>query len=206
MDVLLKIIVNALYFVALINPISKISVVSLILSREKKSELGPIVKKTTLVAAVILLGSMIFGDLVLRKVFHVTIHALRLSGGMVLVWIGFNALRNGVFFERDRAARFSDLAIVPLACPMIAGPATIAASITLTAQEGFMITAGSVLIAIFVNSLFMYFSHGISRVLIRFNILGALIRIIGLIVMTIGAQMMLDGISDWIGTVNGITS
>jgi multiple antibiotic resistance protein len=206
MDALLKIIVNALYFLALINPISKISVVSLIMSEERRGELGTVVMKTTLIAALILLGSMLFGDLLLRRVFHVTIHALRLSGGFVLVWIGFNALRKGVFFERDRAARFSDLAIVPLACPMIAGPATIAASITLTAQEGFLIASGSVLVAIIVNSIFMYFSHVVSRMLIRFNILGALIRIIGLIVMTIGAQMMLDGISQWMGTVSGLIS
>jgi multiple antibiotic resistance protein len=206
MEKLLNIAINALYFVALINPISKISVVALMLSEQNKKQLGDIVRKTTIIAALILLGSMVFGDLVLRKVFHVTIHSLRLSGGLVLVWIGFNALRNGVFFERDATARFSDLAIVPLACPMIAGPATIAASITLTAQAGIMVAAASVLLAIFVNSFFMYFSHAISRVLVRFNILGALIRIIGLIVMTIGAQMMLDGISQWIGTVRGITS
>lgn len=198
MDTLRQIIVNAFYFLALINPISKISVVTAIFSEGEKKYLRDVVLKTTVIAAMILLGSMVFGDLVLRKVFHVDIHSLRIAGGFVLIWIGFNALRNGVFFERDATARFSDLAIVPLACPMIAGPATIAASITLTAQSGFVIAAGSVLLAILLNSLFMCFSGVISRVLLRFNIMGALIRITGLVVMTIGVQMMLEGIRQWV--------
>ncbi len=193
--------VNTLYFLALINPISKIAMLSVLARPEERQDLQDVVRKSTFVASLILLGSMFFGDMLLRRVFHVEMHSLRLSGGLVLFWIGFNALRKGVFVERESTARFSDLAIVPLACPMIAGPATIAASINLTAEQGILPAAAAVLAAVLINSVFMCFSKTISHVLIRFNIMGALIRIIGLIVMTVGVQMALDGLSHWINSI-----
>ena len=140
---------------------------------------------------------MIFGDFILRSVFRVELHSLRLAGGAVLCWVGFNALRKGVFFEQDTQARFEDTALVPLACPMIAGPATIAACIALVARDGLVVPALSILLAVLLNHIVMAFSRQISSVLGRFNLLGALVRLTGLIVMTIGTQMALDGISAW---------
>ena len=69
---------------------------------------------------------------------------------------------------------------------MIAGPATITACITLQAKSGLLLPAMSLVIALAINYLIMQLSGTISAVLTRFNILGALIRITGLIVMTIG--------------------
>jgi multiple antibiotic resistance protein len=122
---------------------------------------------------------------------------------VVLFWVGFTALRRGVFFEQEAHARFADLAIVPLACPMIAGPATIAASITLAAHDGVAQPIISLLLAILVNCVIMLLARPIASVLTRFNILGALIRITGLIVMTIGVQMVLAGLHEWLRTTAG---
>jgi len=43
----------------------------------------------------------------------------------------------------------------------------------------------------------MIYSRTISGILIRYNFMGALIRITGLIVATIGIQMVLDGVLDF---------
>jgi len=56
-------------------------------------------------------------------------------------------------------------------------------------------------IALLINLSVMYFSRLIGKVLIKNNIMGALIRITGLIVATIGIQMILDGISTYIATI-----
>jgi len=156
-----------------------------------------VISKASLAAAGILLGSMIFGDFILRYVFRVELHSLRLAGGAILCWVGFHALRKGIFFEQDTQCRFEEIAVVPLACPMIAGPATIAACTTLPAREGLLVSVIAVALAITVNHLAMVFSRQISGILRRFNLLGALVRLTGLIVMTIGTQMTLDGISEW---------
>ena len=86
MEIFIKILVNALYFVALINPISKISIISLLISEDEREDMSGIIWKTTLIAILILLGSMFFGDLVLRKIFKVDIHSLRIAGGFILIW------------------------------------------------------------------------------------------------------------------------
>jgi len=117
--------------------------------------------------------------------------------------MGFNALRKGIFFELETQARFEDMAIVPLACPMIAGPATIAACIALRTREGLMIPVISILLAVGINHAFMVLSRPISGALSRFNLMGALVRLTGLIVMTVGTQMVLDGIRTWHGSGGG---
>lgn len=194
-------LVDALYLLALINPISKVSVISIMTSRDRRDEMRAIIFESTAIAAGILISTMFFGHWVLREVFHVELSALQITGGVVLVWVGFNALRKGMFFDMDTERDFKNLAIVPLACPLIAGPATITAVITLRAKTGSAAPAVSLLIALAINYIIMKLSPRISSVLLRFNLLGAVIRITGLIVMAMGVQMALNGIA---GAVAGV--
>ena len=187
MEIILAILINALYLLALVNPVSKLAVLSGLPEVEAGEQLGEVVRKSSVTAAGILLGVMFFGEFILRSVFHVELYSLQISGGVVLFWVGFNALRKGVFFEREPHAHVAELAIVPLACPMIAGPATIAASITLVAREGLWTSSLAILLAILVNAMLMLYVKPIAAGLRRLNILGALIRITGLIVMTMGS-------------------
>ena len=196
-EMLLSIAVTTLYFLALINPVSKVSVLAVLSSEQQHDGFMRITKKASFVAGAILLVSMISGDFILRSVFRVELHSLRLAGGTVLCWVGFNALRKGVFFEQDTRTKFEDSALVPLACPMIAGPATIAACIAFRAREGLPVPAISIVLAVAINHVIMLFSRQISKALGRYNLLGAIVRLTGLIVMTIGTQMVLDGISSW---------
>jgi multiple antibiotic resistance protein len=192
-----QIAVLTLYLLALVNPISKVSILAVLSTEARREDFRAVAAKSSLTAFILLFGSMVFGDFLLRSVFNVQVYSLRLAGGAVLFWVGFNALRKGVFFEHDIHARFADIAIVPLACPMIAGPATITASIALRAQYGIWVPACAMLLALGVNHLAMLFSRAIGSTLTRFNLLGALIRITGLIVMALGIQMILDGITGW---------
>jgi multiple antibiotic resistance protein len=198
MNELAAIGINALYLLALINPISKVSILAALPMEQRDARFRSLAAKSSLVAAGILLGAMIVGDFVLRSVFRVDLYSLRLAGGVVVFWVGLNALRSGVFFEHEPHAGIADMALVPLACPMIAGPATIAACIGLRAQHGLFMPTMAMLLALAVNHTLMLLSPAIGRALDRFNILSALVRITGLIVMTIGTQMALDGISAWI--------
>jgi multiple antibiotic resistance protein len=187
---------NALYLFVLINPVSKVAVLAALPgSAENQQDLRSLAWRSSLVAAGILLLSMIGGNYLLQSIFRVDLHALQLAGGVVLFWVGFNALRNGVFFE---VGRFEEVALVPLACPMIAGPATISACITLWAREDpKLAAAAAMLIAVGANHVIMLLSRPIARVLRRYDLLGAIVRLTGLIVMTIGAQMALEGITAW---------
>ena len=113
-----KILINAIYLLALINPVSKISILSLFSSKEDVKEIVPVAIKSSLIALGILLLIMIFGDFILRQIFHVELYSLNIAGGIVLFWVGFGARTKGVFFEHGTKMHFVDISIVPLASPM----------------------------------------------------------------------------------------
>ena len=189
--------VSSLYLLALINPISKVSILAGLPAAQQNKGFSSLAVRSTGVAAGVLFGAMIVGDWLLRSVFRVDLYSLMLAGGVVVFWVGMNALRRGVFFESGPNIEIEEMALVPLACPMIAGPATIAACIGLRAQHGILVPTAAMIIALGTNHLVMMFAVSIGRLLGRFNILSAIIRITGLIVMTIGTQMALDGIASW---------
>lgn len=197
-------LVNALYILALINPISKVSILFTMSAGTQGDDFRGITNKSSVAAAAILIGAMVFGDFLLGYVFRIEMHSMRLAGGLVLSWIGFNALSKGVFFEQPKPLKFEDAALVPLACPMIAGPATITACIALQVREGFLLSAISVALAVLINHVIMRLSQPIGKVLTNFNIMGALIRLTGLVVMTIGTQMALDGLAEWRMAANNL--
>ena len=214
----IDLLVNSIYLLAVINPLSKVALLAMgqqaeeaevaavyqeaggeiSASREtEKVQIFPLILRSTIVGALLLYSLIIFGEAILNQVFHVEIYSLRVAGGLVLSTVGFQALKTGMFFGHDNHSKFVDLAIVPLACPMIAGPASITASITLSIEIGISMTLIAVSIALALNLGIMAFSRPISALLSRYNVLGAFIRITGLVVMTIGVQMVFNGISGW---------
>jgi multiple antibiotic resistance protein len=117
--------------------------------------------------------------------------------GLVLVYSGWNALQQGVLINISKEMRIQDISSVPIAIPMIAGPGTITAVVTFPAQYGTLITVAAIFAALAVNFLIMFFAKNIGRVLVKINVMSALVRIIGLIIATIGIQMVFDGITGY---------
>ena len=93
---------------------------------------------------------------------------------------------------------FTDLSLVPLAAPLIAGPGTIAAAISSTAEFGIFATTCALSLAIFTNFIFMMFSPAINNVLEKTHLIGPLIRLTGLIIAATAMQMIATGIKEFI--------
>ncbi len=202
MDILIKSISDCtLALIALINPISKIFLISSLRENASGSEVRRIIVKSSFVAIIILLAFIFMGNFMLSKFFHIQIYAFKIAGGTVLFMRGLDALNKGLFFELNHKQKLEDMSIVPLASPMIAGPATITAAVSFPAQYGIPVTSLSIILAVCVNLLIMMLAPVITTHLIKQNIMGALIRITGLIVATIGIQMMLDGFRMFIKTL-----
>jgi multiple antibiotic resistance protein len=112
---------------------------------------------------------------------------------MVLLYSGWIALQQGVLINISKDVRIQDISSVPIAIPMIAGPGTITATVTFPAQYGVLVTVMAVFAALLVNLVIMLYAKNIGRVMIKLNIMSPFIRIIGLIIATIGIQMIFDG-------------
>jgi len=187
-----------LALIALINPISKIFLVTTLKEDTDDYGLRHIIVRSSIIALLILLTFTFIGNFLLIKFFHIQIYSFKIAGGLVLVFRGFEALNKGLFFELNHHQKLEDLSIVPLASPMIAGPATITAAVSFPAKYGLTITSVSILAAVTVNLFIMLVSPRITGLLARHNVMGALIRITGLIVATIGVQMILDGLGEYL--------
>ncbi len=190
---------NAVYFFALLNPPSKVMFLASYRPSLTKSQIWELSWKSTLVAFLILITLASAGNLILTKFFRIELYSLRITGGLVLFLVGWNAIREGRFVQQqaDRMrVTFTDLSLVPLAAPLIAGPGTIAAAISSVAETSLPATVASLSIALSANFLIMLLSMPINRILEKTHILGPLIRLTGLIIAAVSVQMIITGIRE----------
>jgi multiple antibiotic resistance protein len=197
-----QILQNTLYFLALINPASKILFLSAFdppLNARQTFELS---WKSNLAAFLMLSVFSLSGQVILQKIFHIEIYSLRISGGLILFFTGWMAVREGRFFQRQakesRMADFTEISLIPLAAPLIAGPGTITLSLTLAAEYGQAHTLLIIILALLVNFALMIAALPINRMLLRIHLEGPLIRITGLVVATVAIQMILTGATEWL--------
>jgi len=178
---------------ALINPIQKIFLINSLQERLSDKELRYISIKSSITAFVILVLFLFLGNVIFTYVFRIQLYSFRVTCGMVLLYSGWVALQQGVLINIGKDVRIQDISSVPIAIPMIAGPGTITATVTFPAQYGALVTVLAVFAALVVNLVIMLYAKNIGRVMIKLNIMSPFIRIIGLIIATIGIQMIFDG-------------
>ena len=149
----------------------------------------------------ILIFFLYLGQVTFSYVFRVELYSFQITCGAVLMYNGLSGLLKGFFMKVDEHIKIADLTTVPIAIPMIAGPATITAAVTFPVQYSRFVTIVAILLALAVNLFFMLKARRIGSFLIKYNFMYPLIRIIGLIVATIGLQMVFDGITLFIKTL-----
>ena len=142
-------------FLALINPIQKVFVVFSLQENYSRAELHRIVDKATVTAIGVLLLFLFLGEAILGYVFNLKIYAFQITCGIVLFYNGFVGLQKGAFLTIDKNTRMEELIAVPIAIPMIAGPATITAAVTMPAVYGRWMTIAAVILALLLNLLIM---------------------------------------------------
>ena len=190
---------NALYLLALLNPASKVMFLSTYEPALSRKDIVELSWKSSLAALLILIVLSAAGEVVLSRIFKVELYSLRITGGLVLFMIGWMAVREGRFVQKKEhqlRENFTELSLVPLAAPLIAGPGTIAAAISSTAEFGLAMTAAALTLAIGVNFVVMLFSQPLNRLLERTHLLGPLIRLTGLIIAAVAVQMVIAGLRE----------
>ncbi|HEY0648050.1 MarC family protein [Phenylobacterium sp.] len=160
--------------------------------------------QAVLIAAVVLLGFALFGVQILAAL-HVTLDAFRVAGGILLLLqaiqlifghpAGLSTLTAG---ERREALEPGDIAVFPLAFPVIAGPAGLTAVVLLMGQaQGDPLRAavvlGSIAVCLALAYLGMVFTdvlHGI----LKTTGASVIARLAGVILATLAVQFIFDGV------------
>ena len=136
--------------------------------------------------------------------FGITTTAFRITGGLLFLGIGWDMLgaeraRSKPTAEEESEAVQSagELGIIPLGLPTLAGPGAITTVITLGAQADTIARQATVYLAIVAVMLVSWAVLAASPMLLRrFGRTGlnVMTRIMGLLVMVVGTQFVIDGI------------
>lgn len=164
------------------------------------------------VIAVLLLFLLVGGGIL--RFFGISLEVVRIAGGIVVfnaAWQTMNAQPKISRREnRDviqHLEHHEDISLIPMTIPMLAGPGSIAVTLGLAAQAGRDLSTGTFInlagagTAIAVLGLFIYLSLSSSSLLLKLlgeRGISALSRILGLFIMAIGVQLILNGIADWL--------
>ncbi|AEC51647.1 hypothetical protein PNA2_0730 [Pyrococcus sp. NA2] len=183
---------SALLMLIMIDPSDKILLVSLLREDFHIEDVKGLIVRSNVIGFILLFLFAIAGKIILQDIFHISLDSLRVAGGFVLFKIGLDALEGGGMITLRKEKNILALAAVPVATPLIAGPAAITAAITLTAEHGILISVIATSIAILVNAVLMLIALYAMKSVNK-NVLSVTIRIIGLFIMAIGAQMMITG-------------
>ncbi len=159
---------------------------------ESKKVTDEYVKKTVIVAAILMFVFLIFGSNILN-IFSVSIENFKIAGGIILLIVGIKfvlGLRFISFGERKKHS----FAIVPFTTPLLVGPGTITYIIILMDQYGFFIPS----IAIIINLAIIFLLLGNSKRI--FLILGSqgsevITRIMGLLITAIAVGFIRSGLN-----------
>jgi multiple antibiotic resistance protein len=204
MSLLLELFVAVLASLfSVVNPIGAVPVYLSMTGNYSMAARNKIVLQTSIYFIAILLVFFLAGSLIL-SFFGISVHAMRIAGGIVILNSGFELLSKkpeesrGVSPEvTEEALHKNDLSFSPLAMPLLSGPGSISLLIALHSQYSGWTERLVIMLVIFVTGglvfLILRSAPYLNRVL---GVAGmrALSRIMGFIVMAIAVQYIISGI------------
>ncbi len=141
----------------------------------------------------LIIGFALFGGLVLDYL-HVSVDSLSIAGGLLLLLVALEMLR-GQDYPDDQDP--GDIALVPLATPLLAGPGAIATVIVLSRQHddfgGRIAVIGGILCALALVGLVMLTAERLSR-MVPEALVNFLTRVFGLLLSAIAVQLVVNGV------------
>ncbi len=188
-----KILSIAFTLFLLMDSIGNIPIYLAVLKNCPPSQHKKIILRELLIALAVILGFAFVGNYILN-ILYVKQYTVMLSGGIILFII---ALRM-IFPPADEKGYFSkdkDPLIVPLAVPLVAGPAVLA-SVMLYTYESLetIVIIGGILLAWIVTALILVSAASLKKLLKERGIL-TLEKLMGLLLTLMAVQMFMQGIT-----------
>lgn len=191
-------------FLATIGPLDIAAIYAALTATETFQYRRSMAFRGTLIATGILLTFALGGELILDT-FGISLAALRTAGGILLLLIGiemvFARSSGGTSTTEEEtleAAAKRDIAVFPLATPLIAGPGTIGATILLMANaQGNILQQILVLTSLLTSLILTFVSLLMASRLQQFlGVTGMLVvsRVMGILLSALAIQFIFDGI------------
>ena len=164
----------------------------------RRIALKALITTFVLIVVFILLGKMIF------SLFGITLPAFQITGGILIFMIGLQMLHGQQSKVHTPVATGSDdnqqsalnVAITPLAMPILGGPGTIAAAMNFSSAGGMidmLITIVAFALLCLLTYIFFVFGERLVKLLGEEGLM-MVTRLMGLILAVIGTQMFITGV------------
>ena len=184
-------------FFAIMNPIANVPIFLSLVQGSGNETQKRIARKSTLVAFLIVVAFVVLGKFIF-ELFGITIPAFKITGGILIFYVGFEMLQSKKSSVKHLTNTNIDenIAISPLAIPILAGPGTIVTAMNYVTNAE-IIHICIVIIVFAVMCLLTYFFFLISDKLVKIvgnNVISVIGKIMGLIIAIIGTNMVIEGI------------
>jgi multiple antibiotic resistance protein len=189
--------------IVIINPVMVTSVfITLTSSATPEAKLA-ISRKTTLTAFIVLLAFAISGSLIF-KFFSITIGAFQIAGGIILFSVAMGMLHARTSRtkqtpeEMDEAMSREDIAVVPLAIPIVSGPGAITTVVVLSGETRAIPNMAILFLAIVVSMVIVFVMLRNASSIQKFmgpSGLNITTRLMGLVLAAVAVQFVVHGIA-----------
>lgn len=195
----LKIFVGLL---AIVNPLGIIPVFISLTANESFKQRRKTTNMVAIGVSVILLSALFFGE-VLLSFFGISIHSFRVGGGILILLMAISMLHaktspiRQTQEESDESVEMENVAIVPLAMPLLAGPGAISTVILAAHKSSGALQYSMIAAGILSLGLLTWISLRLSPYISRHisaTGLNIFTRIMGLILSAIAIEFIANGI------------
>lgn len=183
-------------FFAIMNPIANTAAFIGLTADKADEERVKIARRALWIAFFIIVAFAVLGK-ALFHLFGLTLPALRITGGILVFQVGYHMLQGRASnLQQSHDESDVDIAISPLATPLLAGPGTIATTMNFAANPGggqIGITIAMFALLCLVTYVFFKYSE---KTVSFFGQRGLKIvtRMMGLILAVMGTQMFIHGV------------
>jgi len=196
-------------FFAIMNPIANTPVFVGLTADISSANRKKTAFKAVLVAFVIIALFSFMGNIIF-KLFGITLYAFKLAGGVLLFFVGFDLLQgkqSKVHHPKsentsDESQDSGDIAVSPLALPILAGPGTISTAMNFIGPSSDLVHISTVVVsfaALCILTYVMFISGNWIVKKIGSNLIKVITRIMGLILTVMASQMLIEGVKGAFG-------
>ena len=196
----------ALTFLVIIDPIGNVPIFVGVTQGRSDVERRAIATRAVSVAAVVLVIFGVVGNYILEYL-GITLAALRIAGGILLLLLAIDmvlarqsGLRSTTEPEDREAEHKDDVAVFPLAIPLIAGPGAMTSVLLMVGKTdhhlaGILVVIG-VMLAVLLLTLIAFFSA--SWLMERLGLTGVNVvgRVLGIVLAALAVQNIVDGLAN----------
>jgi multiple antibiotic resistance protein len=181
-----------------IDPIGNVALFAALTASLTRSERRRTALRASLYAALILVVSVVAGQIILDAV-GIHLHSLKVAGGIILFLFGLQMLFGRADADSGSPEAGRDLAVFPLAVPSIAGPGAMMAVILLTDNDVYTVPeqaqTGVVLVVVLVlNYILLLLSDLVLRLIGREGA-AILVRVMGVILAALAVEIVLTALA-----------